>query len=199
VDGSDARATIVPRLAFGERSGTGTTPASGPVAISGVSGSSGQDGAVLLRGINHVAVLTNDTDRLTAFYLDVFDAPSRPSFDMPPGMRLTFIDLAPDVELNVFQVDGNTQADIQEPDFERGRLDHFGLLADSQEAFVELRRRLVAAGATDGFVTDFGPVHSVFFRDPDGLASEVCWAVPGADLSIIHPPGTPAEGYEPLS
>jgi len=29
---------------------------------------------MLLSGINHVAVLTQDTDRLHAFYRDVFDA-----------------------------------------------------------------------------------------------------------------------------
>jgi catechol 2,3-dioxygenase-like lactoylglutathione lyase family enzyme len=150
----------------------------------------------MLKGFNHVAVLTNDTDRLHAFYREVFDATTRELEDMPPGMRLTFIDLAPDVELNVFQIEGNTEADRQEPDFERGRLDHFGLLAESHESFLEMRRRLVERGATDGFVTDFGPVHSVFFRDPDGLAGEVCWAVPGADPADVHPPGTPAEGYD---
>ena len=150
---------------------------------------------MLLKGINHIAVLTNDTDRLHAFYREVFDARARENLEMPPGMRLTFIDLAPDVELNVFQIDGNTQADVQEPDFERGRLDHFGLLAESEESFREIRRRLIDHGATDGFVTDFGPVHSVFFRDPDGLAGEVCWAVPDADLDDVHPPGTPAAGY----
>jgi catechol 2,3-dioxygenase-like lactoylglutathione lyase family enzyme len=151
---------------------------------------------VLLKGINHIAVLTNDTDRLTAFYEEVFDAPSRPNPDMPPGMRLTFIDLAPDVELNVFQIDGNTQADVQVPDFERGRLDHFGLLADSHEAFLEIRRRLRGRGAADGFVTDFGAVHSLYFEDPDGLAGEVCWAVPDVDPGVMHPPGTPAAGYD---
>jgi catechol 2,3-dioxygenase-like lactoylglutathione lyase family enzyme len=151
---------------------------------------------VLLKGINHIAVLTNDTDRLHRFYEEVFDAGTRENLELPPGMRLTFIDLAPDVELNVFQIDGNTQADVQEPDFERGRLDHFGLLAESEASFREIRRRLVDRGATDGFVTDFGPVHSVFFRDPDGLAGEVCWAVPGADLDVVHPPGTPAAGYD---
>jgi catechol 2,3-dioxygenase-like lactoylglutathione lyase family enzyme len=150
----------------------------------------------VLKGFNHVGMLTNDTERLHAFYRDVFDATTRELDDMPPGMRLTFIDLAPDVELNVFQIEGNTQADVQEPDFERGRLDHFGLLAESEESFREIRRRLIEKGASDGFVTDFGPVHSVFFRDPDGLAGEVCWAVPGADLSVVHPPGTPADGYD---
>ena len=29
---------------------------------------------MLLNGVNHVAILTNDTERLHAFYRDVFDA-----------------------------------------------------------------------------------------------------------------------------
>ena len=29
---------------------------------------------MLLNGVNHVAILTNDTQRLHAFYRDVFDA-----------------------------------------------------------------------------------------------------------------------------
>lgn len=40
--------------------------------------------------------------------------------------------------------------------FKRGRLDHFALNAASEEAFGELRRRLVAEGASDGIVKDLG-------------------------------------------
>lgn len=40
--------------------------------------------------------------------------------------------------------------------FKRGRLDHFVLNAASEEAFGELRRRLVAEGASDGIVKDLG-------------------------------------------
>jgi hypothetical protein len=36
-----------------------------------------------------------------------------------------------------------------------------------------IRRRLIDAGASDGTVNDFGRVHSLFFRDPDGLEGEV--------------------------
>ena len=35
-----------------------------------------------------------------------------------------------------------------------------------------LSDRLLARGATDGFVTDFGRAHSVFFHDPDGRLFE---------------------------
>jgi hypothetical protein len=79
--------------------------------------------------------------------------------------------------------------------FERGRLDHFGLEAATHEAFDVIRDRLIAKGATDGFVTDFGPELSLFFRDPDGLEGEVLFAhKPGS--TDINPPGTKAEGYD---
>jgi len=38
---------------------------------------------MLLNGINHVAILTNDTDRLHAFYREVFDARFRATRPRP--------------------------------------------------------------------------------------------------------------------
>jgi catechol 2,3-dioxygenase-like lactoylglutathione lyase family enzyme len=58
----------------------------------------------------------------------------------------------------------------------RGRIDHFGLQAASKDAFDEIRRRLIDAGACDGTVNDFGSAFSIFFRDPDGLEGEVLLA-----------------------
>lgn len=55
----------------------------------------------------------------------------------------------------------------------RGRLDHFGLHASSYAAFATIRERLIAQGASDGVVSDFGSAYSMFFRDPDGLEGEV--------------------------
>jgi hypothetical protein len=74
--------------------------------------------------------------------------------------------------------------------FGRGRIHHLGLQAASLDAFVEIRRRLINSAASDGFVTDFGPVLSVFFRDPDSLESEVCVANPDAQPGVFNPPGT---------
>ena len=59
----------------------------------------------------------------------------------------------------------------------------------------ELRDRLTAEGASDGFVTDFGPVLSIFFTDPDGLEGEVCVPNPDAEAGSRNPPGTPARRY----
>jgi catechol 2,3-dioxygenase-like lactoylglutathione lyase family enzyme len=155
---------------------------------------------MLLNGLNHVAILTKDTDRLHAFYRDVFDATGRdPLSQAPegPDVRLTFIDVGPFSELNVFEIKGNTEADRQTPMFGRGRIDHLALQAGSLAAFETSRDRLMARGASDGFVTDFGPMLSVFFRDPDGLECELCVENPDARPGEHHPPGTPARRYHP--
>jgi catechol 2,3-dioxygenase-like lactoylglutathione lyase family enzyme len=150
---------------------------------------------MLLNGVNHVAVLTNDTDRLVAFYRDVFEAEVEGTVQEAEGVRLTFLRIGEHAELNVFEVDGNREADRQTPMFGRGRLDHIGLQAASLEAFEEVRRRLIARAAADDFVTDFGPILSVFFRDPDGLEGEVCVTNPDAVPGVSNPPGTPARRY----
>lgn len=150
---------------------------------------------MLLDGVNHVAVLTKDTDRLQAFYREVFDATVSHDMVIGDGRRLSLIDIGPFTELNVFQIDGNNEADHQTPMFERGRLDHVGLSAKSLDAFDLIRERLRARGATDGFVTDFGQVLSLFFVDPDGLEGEVCVPNPDRRPGVMNPPGTPAARY----
>ena len=153
---------------------------------------------MLLRGINHVAVITNDTDRLIAFYRDVFDADvlrDGAEFADGAGPRLAVIKVGDWAELNVFQIAGNTEADRQTPMFGRGRLDHLALQADSLAAFETIRERLMACGAADDFVTDFGSMLSVFFRDPDGLECEACVENPDAVPGVHNPPGTRAARY----
>jgi catechol 2,3-dioxygenase-like lactoylglutathione lyase family enzyme len=152
---------------------------------------------MLTSGFNHVAVLTSDTERLQAFYTEVFDAEvvrDGPETDNP-DFRLTIIYVGPTAELNVFQIKGNTEARRQTPMFERGRLDHLALQAESLDAFETIRDRLMARGAADDFVTDFGPMLSLFFTDPDGLESEVCVTNPDAKPGVHNPPGTRAARY----
>ena len=150
----------------------------------------------LLAGIDHVAVLTSDLDAFCAFYEDVLGAQveSRMEGD---GLRMVVLRVAPQSELNVFQVEGNTESTRQVPMFGRGRLDHFAFRAASLEAFDQIRDRLIQRGSTDGFVTDFGHVLSVFFRDPEGLEAEVCVTNPDAVPGVANPPGTPSRRYHP--
>jgi catechol 2,3-dioxygenase-like lactoylglutathione lyase family enzyme len=153
---------------------------------------------MLTNGFNHVAILTNNTERLQSFYTEVFDAVvlrDGPETDDQPDVRMTVIHVGPSAELNVFEIKGNAEADRQTPMFARGRLDHLALQAESLDAFETIRARLMARGAADDFVTDFGQIYSVFFRDPDGLECEVCVANPDALPGVHHPPGTRAARY----
>ncbi len=153
---------------------------------------------MLLRGINHVGMISNDLDRLQEFYKKIFDAEVvRDGAEFPngEGPRLSIIKIGEWSELNVFQIDGNSEADRQTPMFGRGRLDHLALQADTIETFEEIRRRLMEAGAADDFVTDFGSMLSLFFRDPDGLECEVCVENPDAQPGVSNPPGTRAQRY----
>ena len=130
---------------------------------------------MLLDGINHIAWISKDVDRLGRFYAEVFEAEVGPTraHGEAGGETMTVIRIGPHTELNIFVIDGNTEADRQTPMWGRGRIDHFGLQAASPEAFATIRRRLMDAGASDGTLNDFGSVYSMFFRDPDGLEGEV--------------------------
>jgi hypothetical protein len=109
---------------------------------------------------------------------------------------LTFVRIGPHTEFNVFEVDGNTGAHPADADVRArppGPLRR--LQAASIENFEEIRQRLMDGGAADDFVTDFGPLLSIFFRDPDRLECEVCVANPDAVPGVNNPPGTRAARY----
>jgi hypothetical protein len=84
-----------------------------------------EDVAMLLDGLNHVALLTGNTERFVSFYSEVFGAEVVGTQDAPIG-RLTFVRIGPHTEFNLFEVEGNTEAERQTPILGRGRLDHFG-------------------------------------------------------------------------
>jgi catechol 2,3-dioxygenase-like lactoylglutathione lyase family enzyme len=147
---------------------------------------------MLLQGIDHVATLTNNGDDLKKFYVDVFDATiEKDGPEYPGGPRMIIINLAPGSELNVFEVEGNGEAKHQTPMFGRGRIDHVGFHAADLQAFAEIRDRLIAVGASDRIVTEFGRKLSIFFRDPDQMEGEVLVANPSADPDDLHF-GTPS-------
>ena len=150
---------------------------------------------MLLNGFNHVAILTKDTRRFVDFYQEVFEAEVDGFQDMGGEGRLTFVRVGEQAEINLFELNGSTEPERQTPMFGRGRIDHLGLQADSLEAFETIRQRLIDRGAADEFVTDFGPVLSLFFVDPDGLEAEVCVPNPDAKPGVTNPPGTPATRY----
>jgi catechol 2,3-dioxygenase-like lactoylglutathione lyase family enzyme len=149
---------------------------------------------MLTNGFNHVAVLTNDSERFIAFYEEMFGAEVL-GRNKDGDFSLAFVKIGEDVDINLFEIKGNEEATRQTPMFGRGRLDHLALQAASLDAFDTIRQRLIDKRASDGFVTDFGPVFSLFFVDPDGLEAEVCVTNPDAVPGVMNPPGTPAARY----
>lgn len=126
----------------------------------------------LLTGCNHIAVVTQDIERFVAFYTGIFDGAL--IADMTEGeIRHVMLDLG-GVVLHPFQFPGDQPHGIASSEmFDRGHIDHYALNVADAEVFEELRRRLVAAGATDGTVTDFGITRNVWFEDPDGMGCEI--------------------------
>jgi len=135
----------------------------------------------LLTGVNHVATITEDLDRLADFYGRVFDTPKVLEISIPSLGRHAFISIGGPATLHVWEVDGTIPSDFGSEIFDRGRVDHFALEAKSYEDFEELRRRLIQEGATKGEVNDFGVSLSFSFTDPDGTWAEVAWWKAGVD------------------
>jgi catechol 2,3-dioxygenase-like lactoylglutathione lyase family enzyme len=135
-------------------------------------------GGPLVDGVHHLTFLTDDMDRLLAFYVRVFDA--EVTLDMTEeGVRHAFLKVGENTVLHPFQILEGPLPPRPAPMFSRGRLDHFALLAPSEEAFRELRRRIEAEGAADGDVRDMRTYWIMGYFDPDGAAHEVMLRRPG--------------------
>lgn len=132
----------------------------------------------LVDGVHHLTFLTDDMDRLVAFYVRVFEA--EVTLDMTEeGLRHVFLKVGPTTVLHPFELLNGPGPPAPSPMFRRGRLDHFALLAPSERAFRELRRRIEAEGSADGDVRDMGSLWIMGYVDPDGAAHEVIPQRPG--------------------
>lgn len=131
----------------------------------------------LTAGPHHLATLTADMDGLIAFYAQVFDA-SVVADMREEDLRHVFIDMGGGFMLHPFEIPGVEVPQGELPIFNRGRIDHLALKAQTADDFWALRERIYEAGASDGQVTDLGPLLSAGFTDPDGLWGEVCWNRP---------------------
>ena len=134
----------------------------------------------LSNGCNHVTLVTDDIDRFIAFYRDVFEA--EVVLDMDEGdLRHAMLDLGSGFALHPFMFrKGNPHGAASPAMFDRGHLDHVAIRVTDPDVFEQLRDRLVTARASDGTVTDFGRIRSVWFCDPDGMGGEIVISAEGA-------------------
>ena len=141
----------------------------------------------LVEGVHHVTFLTEDIDRLVAFYERVLGASK--TVDMTEeGVRHVFLAVGATTVLHPFEIlEGPALPPAPGTMFQRGRLDHFALLAPSEEAFREIRRRVEAEGAADGDIRDMKSMWIMAFVDPDGFYVEVIWHRPATPDSKTLP------------
>ena len=140
-----------------------------------------------LSGVNHIAFLTSDIDRLATFYEQVFGATKVVDLPIPepegPG-RHALISIGAGASLHAFEFSQIAPPAVA-PMFQRGRIDHFALNIPDAESFERLRTKLIARGSTDGAVTDFGVMRVLTFTDPDGHSLELAHWVGGRDPSEV--------------
>ena len=140
----------------------------------------------LLTGINHVAIMTGDLDRFIAFYTEALEA-TVVFEETNPAFRHAILRVGGVSVLHPIEVSGSPHGQASAAMTDRGHLDHLALDVPSWEAFVEVKRRLVERGASDGAITDLGPKLSFWFVDPDGMHMEVDW-VRDPSLQGFHAP-----------
>lgn len=129
----------------------------------------------LSSGVSHAAIVTADLERLVEFYAGVFDAEVLDVPVQPGAERAALVRLAPSCALALLEVPESPHATGHGPELARGHVDHLALDVASADTLAEVGRRLVARGASDGAVSDYGAMVCVGFTDPDGMRSEVCW------------------------
>ena len=133
------------------------------------------------RGVNHLALITPDMDVTTRFYAGVLGMPLISTLLAGP-MRHYFFEIGPGNTVAFFEVAGaETFPKIAGgPAPHPVQLDHLSFNVPDEDALLQLRERLLAAGSEVTEVVDHGQVKSVYFTDPNGIALEASyWVIDG--------------------
>src|SRR5687768_9280033 len=132
------------------------------------------------RGINHLALITDDMDATVRFYHGVLGAQlvhtiGTPDFrhyffEFGPQQTVAFFEYR-DVELETFAKPAGV------PDPRATQFDHLSFNLPDEHALESLRRRLKEHGCEVTDVVDHQVMRSIYFTDPNGIALEASWWV----------------------
>ncbi len=130
------------------------------------------------RGINHLALVTNDMDATVRFYHGVLGARLVATlanehfrhyfFEFGAENTVAFFEYAR-VPLEPFAKPAGV------PDPRAVQFDHLSFNLPDEEALLALQVRLKAAGSEVTDVVDHGMIRSIYFTDPNGIALEASW------------------------
>jgi len=132
------------------------------------------------RGINHLALVTDDMDATVRFYHGVLGARLVATIGTPQ-FRHYFFEFGEQNTVAFFEYRDLTLERLAKPagipDPRAVQFDHLSFNLPDEAALLDLRNRLKAAecGVTD--VVDHGFIRSIYFTDPNGIALEASWWV----------------------
>jgi catechol 2,3-dioxygenase-like lactoylglutathione lyase family enzyme len=133
------------------------------------------------RGINHLALITDDMDATVRFYHGVLGARLVAHLGNA-SFRHYFFEFGPENTVAFFEYRGIELETFAKPagvpDPRAVQFDHLSFNLPDEEALIALQARLKEAGCEVTDIVDHGFIHSIYFTDPSGIALEAsCWVV----------------------
>jgi catechol 2,3-dioxygenase-like lactoylglutathione lyase family enzyme len=132
------------------------------------------------RGINHLALVTDDMDATVRFYHGVLGAPLVATIGTP-GFRHYFFELGNQQTLAFFEYKDAAIEPFAKPagipDPRAIQFDHLSMNLPDERSLEALRARLEAHGCEVTEVVDHDVMRSIYFTDPNGIALEASWWV----------------------
>ena len=129
-------------------------------------------------GINHLALVTNDMDATVRFYAGVLGARLVATIGNH-SFRHYFFRIGDRNTVAFFEYQGHPVPAFSKPagipDPRAAQFDHVSFDLPDEEAVLDLRRRLKAAGSEVTDVVDHGFIKSIYFTDPSGIALEASY------------------------
>lgn len=162
---------------------------------------------ITYNGINHLAMATRDMDATTRFWRDLLGMRLVAGLGKP-GYRTYFFQISDRDLIGFFE--WPTVEPVEEKDHGypvRGPFvfDHVSFGVEEEEDLWTLKDKLTAADFWASEVVDHGFIRSVYTFDPNGIAIEFSWSVPGVDIRAeprmvdTAPSPVALEGPEPQS
>jgi len=132
------------------------------------------------RGVNHLALVTDDMDATVRFYHGVLGARLVATIGNE-NFRHYFFDVGAGNTVAFFEYQGMPVPRFAKPaglpDPRAAQFDHLSLNLADEHALESLRARLKEHGCEVTDVVDHGFVRSIYFTDPNGIALEASWWV----------------------
>jgi len=130
------------------------------------------------RGINHLALITDEMDATVRFYHGVLGARLVATIGNPQ-FRHYFFEFGVQNTVAFFEYSGVTLDRFAKPagvpDPRAVQFDHLSFNLPDEHALLNLRARLKSAECEVTDVVDHGFIRSIYFTDPNGIALEASW------------------------